>query len=135
MHASYSINGTPLRTNYLDLPANSLLSERARALRKARNFPEVLFWMHVNKKQFHGLDFDRQRIIGNYIVDFYVKALALIIEIDGDSHDGKEAQDDERERWLKSMGCKIIRFPAYMVTNATGQVLFNLEKFILENYS
>jgi len=135
MPASYSINGTPLRTNYLDLPANSLLSERARALRKARNFPEVLFWMHVNKKQFHGLDFDRQRIIGNYIVDFYVKALALIIEIDGDSHDGKEAQDDERERWLKSMGCKIIRFPAYMVTNATGQVLFNLEKFILENYS
>ena len=44
----------------------------------------------INRKQFYAIDFDRQRIIGNYIVDFYVKALGLIIEIDGSSHNDKE---------------------------------------------
>ncbi|WP_317228619.1 MULTISPECIES: DUF559 domain-containing protein [Chryseobacterium] len=43
------------------------------------------------------MDFDRQRIIGNYIVDFYVKTLGLIIEIDGSSHDGKEIYDSIRQ--------------------------------------
>ncbi|MBP1163359.1 very-short-patch-repair endonuclease [Chryseobacterium sp. PvR013] len=45
------------------------------------------------QKKFHTIDFDRQRIIGNYIVDFYVKTLGLIIEIDGSSHDEKELEE------------------------------------------
>lgn len=65
-----------------DLPYNPKLKERAKLLRRAGNLPEVLFWMQVTKGNFHHIDFDRQRIIGNYIVDFYIKSLGLIIEID-----------------------------------------------------
>ena len=58
----------------LDLTFNANLKERAKLLRYARNLPEVLFWIQVAKKRFHNIDFDRQRIIGNYIVDFYIKS-------------------------------------------------------------
>ncbi len=135
MPKSLHINGVIIKTNYLDLPYNPELKSRARALRKAGNFPEVAFWMQVNKGQFYGIDFDRQRIIGNYIVDFYVKSLGLVIEIDGDSHEGNAECDAVREEWLNAQGCKIIRFPAYMVTDAMPHVLQQLEEFILENYS
>ncbi len=66
-------------------PYNPKFIERAKALRYAQNLPEVLFWMQVTNGRFHQLDFDRQRIIGNYIVDFYIKQLGLVIAIDGES--------------------------------------------------
>ncbi len=46
----------------------------------------MVFWKEVRNKSFWNIDFDRQRIIGNYIVDFYVKALGLVVEIDGEIH-------------------------------------------------
>ena len=71
------------------LPHNPTLKKLAREKRKAGILPEVLFWQQVHKKKFYAIDFDRQRIIGNYIVDFYVKSLGLVVEIDGSSHDNK----------------------------------------------
>ena len=56
-----------------ELPFYPDLKERAKKLRKAGNLSEVLFWNQVKNKQFSGLDFDRQKIIGDYIVDFYYK--------------------------------------------------------------
>jgi very-short-patch-repair endonuclease len=64
----------------------------------------VLFWQQVHKGIFHKIDFDRQRIIGHYIVDFYVKALGLIIEIDGVSHDHKASYDSEKQAYLENLG-------------------------------
>ena len=55
-----------------NLPANPKLSHYARNNRKAGNLAEIVFWIQVHRKMFHGLDFDRQKVIGNYIVDFYV---------------------------------------------------------------
>ena len=59
--------------------------------------------MQINKRKFHNLDFDRQRIIGSYIVDFYIKKLGLVIEIDGSSHDEKIDYDQRREKYLVSL--------------------------------
>ena len=73
-----------------NLPYNSALLNRAKKLRKAGVLSEVVFWRQVRSKSFSGIDFDRQRIIGNYIVDFYVKSLGLVIEIDGSSHNEKD---------------------------------------------
>tara|TARA_R110000850_G_scaffold61312_1_gene140101 strand:+ start:743 stop:1153 length:411 start_codon:yes stop_codon:yes gene_type:complete len=135
MPKTYSINGIPLKSNFLKLNYNPLLRDRAKALRKARNLPEVLFWMQVHKHQFHGLDFDRQKIIGNFIVDFYIKSLALIVEIDGSSHDNREEQDAARERFLVELGCRVLRFTAGEVLEHMDQVLRNMEEYILEHYS
>ena len=53
-----------------NLPKNEKLIPLAKALRKAGNYPEVVFWQQAYKNKLHKIDFDRQRIIGNYIVDF-----------------------------------------------------------------
>lgn len=68
------IKDIPIKRNFvLNLPYNPTLKSRAKTLRKAGNFSEVVFWKEVRNKSFWNIDFDRQRIIGNYIVDFYVK--------------------------------------------------------------
>ena len=85
------IRNIPIRRNFVEnLPYHPFLVPLSKRQRKARILSEVLFWQQVRGKIFHNIDFDRQRIIGNYIVDFYVKTLGLIVEIDGTSHDDKE---------------------------------------------
>ncbi|MEG8946425.1 DNA methyltransferase [Rosettibacter firmus] len=93
---------------WYELPYNPNLKERARELRKAGNLSEVLLWQRVKGKQFLGLDFDRQKIIGNYIVDFFVKDIGVVIEIDGGSHNDKIEYDRERDEYLQSLGLKVI---------------------------
>ncbi|UXP31146.1 DUF559 domain-containing protein [Reichenbachiella agarivorans] len=97
--------------NYFSLPYNPALKERAKALRKAGNLSEVLFWNEVKRKQFKGLDFDRQKIIGNYIVDFYCPNCQVVIEIDGSSHDHKQAYDAKRDAYLEGLGLTVIHIP------------------------
>ena len=94
--------------NYMSLPYNPKLKERARKLRKAGNLSEVLFWKEVKNKQFKGFDFDRQKIIGNYIVDFYCTNCNVVIEIDGSSHDNKQEYDAKRDAYLESLGLTVI---------------------------
>jgi len=59
---------------------------------------ESSLWKYVKGKQMMGYDFDRQRHIDEFIVDFYCKQLMLTIEIDGYSHDSEEAQERDLER-------------------------------------
>lgn len=118
-----------------DLPYNPQLKLRARELRQAENLPEVLFWMQVTKGRFHKIDFDRQRVIGNFIVDFYVKQLGLVIEIDGSSHDNKIEYDKFREEYLTSLGLKIHRIQVIDVMRNMPKVLDILENYIIQNYS
>jgi very-short-patch-repair endonuclease len=90
------------------IPYNPALKQRAKELRRAGNLSEALFWNAVKHKQFKGLDFDRQRIIGNYIVDFYCYELALVVEIDGSSHDDKQEYDLIRDQYLEALGLKVL---------------------------
>ena len=86
------------------LPKNKELLARSRSLRKGYVLSEVIFWKQVRNKEFHQIDFDRQRIIGNYIVDFYIKSLGVVIEIDGSSHDDKEEEDEKRQKFFRVFG-------------------------------
>jgi type I restriction enzyme S subunit len=94
--------------NYMKLPYNPKLKQKAKELRKAGNLSEVLFWNQVKKRQFLGLDFDRQKIIGNYIVDFYCANNNVVIEIDGNSHNDKQEYDKQRDEFLESLGLIVI---------------------------
>jgi very-short-patch-repair endonuclease len=93
---------------YMSLPHNPALKERAKALRRAGNLAEVLLWNQLKQKQLHGLDFDRQKIIGNYIVDFYCAEKAVVIEVDGSSHDDKVEYDAQRDAFLMGLGLTVI---------------------------
>jgi very-short-patch-repair endonuclease len=94
--------------NYLNLPFNPKLKQRAKELRKAGVLSEVLLWKQLKNKQFKGYDFDRQKIIGNYIVDFYCTNCNVVIEVDGSSHDDKEEYDALRDAYLKGLGLEVI---------------------------
>ena len=109
--------------NVLRLPFNPKLKQRARALRKAGNLSEVLLWMQLKNGQFKGYDFDRQKIIGNYIVDFFCSNCNVVIEIDGSSHIGKEDYDHGRDSYLESLGLVVIHLSDIHVKKNMGQVM------------
>lgn len=94
--------------NYMSLPYNADLKERAKGLRKAGNLSEVLLWQQIKNKQLNGHDFDRQKIIGSYIVDFYCANCNVVVEIDGSSHDNKVEYDKERDAYLSGLGLTVI---------------------------
>jgi len=73
-----------------NLPKNKDLIHFSKKNRHAGILGEVLFWQQVHKGKFYGINFNRQKIIGNYIVDFYVPSLSLVVEIDGSSHNCEE---------------------------------------------
>ncbi|MFQ4139495.1 endonuclease domain-containing protein [Nodosilinea sp. PGN35] len=107
------------------LPYNPRLKQIARHLRQNMTRSEVILWQHLKGKQMHGFDFDRQKPIDEYIVDFYCKKLRLAIEIDGASHDSEEAQvqDQYRQTRLEAYGIKFLRFRDDEVRYQTEAVL------------
>ena len=135
MTDSLTIKENQLKTNYiLNLPYNPALKERAKALRKAGNFAEVVFWKQVRNWEFWQLDFDRQRVIGNYIVDFYAKSLGLVIEIDGESHNEEEDYDAKRDEFMISIGIRIFRISKLRVLHDLDNVMVELEDYIIQEY-
>lgn len=113
--------------NFMSLAYNPKLKQFAREMRKARNLPEVLFWKQVRNRQFNGLDFDRQKIIGNYIAVFYCSQCNVVVEIDGSSHDNKAEYDARRDRYLQSVGLTVIHIPVREVMNNLSGLMKKLE--------
>ena len=73
---------------------------------------EKLLWSKIRGKQLNGLQFYRQKIIGNYITDFYCAKTRLVIEIDGGKHysaEGKE-KDRLRDEYMARAGITVLRF-------------------------
>ena len=86
---------------------------------------EALLWLELKGKKLNGLDFDRQKIIGNYIVDFYCAEKAVVIEVDGSSHNNKPYQDAERDHYLESLALSVIRLLVKdVLQNMEGVVAF-----------
>ena len=129
------INGIIIKNHYVhNLPVNRELSGYARRNRKSGNLAEIAFWLQVHRKSFHGLDFDRQKVIGNFIVDFYVKRLGLVVEIDSGSHNEKEIYDVWRDNFFGKLGLKVFHTTDYDVLQHVDLVLEDLRVFIINNY-
>ncbi len=54
----------------------------------------------------------RQKVIGNYIVDFYIASCNTVIELDGSQHyeDEMIAKDTKRDFYLNSLGISVLRY-------------------------
>lgn len=116
------------------LPYNRKLKPLAKALRKNMTFAEVLLWNELKQKRMCGYDFDRQRPINNYIIDFYCKDLMLAIEVDGISHYSEEAfkKDNKRQSEIEALGVSFLRFDDEEVRNDMLNVLRSIEGWILD---
>ena len=115
------------------IPYNPKLKERAKKLRKNMTQTEIMLWLELKGKKMRGYDFDRQRPIDNYIVDFYCKDLMLALEIDGESHYGNEKKDNKRQKKIESYGVKFLRFDDLEVRYKMEKVLERIGSWIDEN--
>ncbi|HMN18118.1 MAG: DUF559 domain-containing protein [Ignavibacteriota bacterium] len=115
------------------IPYNPKLKEYARKLRNNSTFTEIQLWNYLKKKQLRGYDFDRQKPIDNYIVDFYCKDLMLAIEVDGESHYGNTDKDKKKDKRLNELGIAVLRFDDLDIVYKLDKVIEKIEKWIDEN--
>ena len=99
-------------------------------MRKTMPEPERHLWMHLRNRRFKGRKFRRQAVIGKRIVDFFCPALALVIEIDGDTHN-PESDTKADKNLLSEYGFRTVRFTNREVMQNLDGVLEKL-KLILE---
>ena len=101
---------------------NSALLKRARELRTNATKQENRLWyefLRVFRPRF-----TRQRIVGNYILDFYCSKAKLAIELDGSQHfePGAMKYDKTRTEFLNSLGIQVIRFTNTDLNKSFGEV-------------
>ena len=113
---------------------NSRLKELARSLRKNMTFSEVKLWNELKNGKMMDYDFDRQRPIGNYIVDFFCKDLQLAIEVDGITHLEEKImlKDEIRQKEIEEMGIHFLRFDALLVVNKVEAAVREIRNWVLE---
>ena len=92
------------------LKADKNLNSSAKELRKNMTPEEKHLWYDFLKK--YPIQFNRQKVIGEYIVDFYCKRANVVIEIDGAQHFEHEnaEYDKKRTEYLNGVGIEVIRF-------------------------
>jgi very-short-patch-repair endonuclease len=112
------------------IPSNPMLKSLARELRTHSTLSEILLWQQLRGKKMLGYDFDRQKPIDDYIVDFFCKDLRLAIEIDGESHREKYHHDSQRQARLEQLGVCFLRFPDRMVKQEMSTVLRCIQNWI-----
>ena len=88
---------------------SAVANERARELRRNMTDAGRIVWRALRANQL-GARFRRQVPLGPYIADFVCFECRLIIEVDGGQHAERFAYDDERSRFLRESGYRVVRF-------------------------
>ena len=104
----------------------------ARILRLRMTEAEQRLWFRLRRKQLHGVQFYRQKPLGDYIVDFYAPAAGLVVEVDGSQHleDAAMLADAQRTAVLRNMGLHVLRFDNRQVLLETDAVIERIWEFI-----
>ena len=92
----------------------------AKTLRASMTPPEIKLWNILRAGRL-GVKFVKQMPIAPYVADFAARNHRLVIELDGDSHAGREAYDAARTAFIESKGFRVIRFGnSEVLTNPEG---------------
>ena len=90
---------------------NPDLTSNARQLRKNMTLEERILWYQYLRT--HPVKFYRQRVLGQYIADFYCAKAKLVIELDGSQHYEPKGllKDRIRTEKLSEFGLTVLRIP------------------------
>lgn len=103
-------------------------------LRKHQTWSERKMWQILRGRNFENLKFLRQKILGEFIVDFYCHELKLAIEIDGEIHAKQKDRDNERDNYLKNnFNLNILRYKNNFILNNELSIIKEKLKSDLEN--
>ena len=96
---------------------------------------EALVWRAVRNRRCGGFKFQRQVILGRFIVDFVCFERRLAIEVDGPSHVETESQarDSRRDAWLESQGFHMLRLPNELVIGSTELAVERIRAALASN--
>ena len=89
---------------------NKNLTQNARTLRKNMTKEERKLWYEFLRDL--PMMVHRQKVIGEYIVDFYIAEAKVVIELDGSQHFEPEGmrKDAIRDTYLRSRGLQVLRY-------------------------
>lgn len=84
--------------------------DRARELRRNMTRHERKLWYEFLRSA--PIKFYKQKLMGQYILDFYCPSCLLAVELDGGQHfeDAGRKSDEQRDAYLRQKGIRILRF-------------------------
>ncbi len=99
-----------------------ILSERSKKMKKNMTREESKLWYQFLRS--YPINFVPQKVIGNYILDFYCKRVRLSIELDGSQHymGPQKEYDKTRTSFLELYEIKVLRFPNSAIWEEFGGV-------------
>jgi very-short-patch-repair endonuclease len=85
--------------------------EHAKEMRRHPTPAEAQVWEILRGRRLDGLKWRRQQVIAGFIADFYCAELRIVLEVDGDVHNGELARavDEERTVVLTRLDLRIVR--------------------------
>ena len=116
----------------IPIKKNNKLLENARSLRRDMTRQEKHLWYDF--LQHYPVKIYKQRIIDNFIADFYCHKARLVIELDGSqhyTHEGK-SYDEARTEIINQYGIKVIRYSNLDIDGKFNGVCFEIDKIIHE---
>ena len=116
---------------------NAHLKGKARGLRRNPTDSEAALWSRLRNKQLLGIQFYRQKPIGEHVVDFFAPRAKLVVEVDGSQHLEAEhaLKDRSRDRSLISLGLRVLRFNSREVLEESDAVVEAIYQTVAEQLS
>jgi very-short-patch-repair endonuclease len=114
----------------MSFPHDPEIKMRARELRKNMTPWERTLWYEFLKE--YRPRFQRQKMIGHYVMDFYCAAARLAVELDGGQHftDRGPEKDAQRTEEIGRYGVKVIRFSNRDVTDHFSTVCETIHRVV-----
>ena len=119
----------------MPLPYSRNLKQPSRDLRTDMTDAEQKLWSQLRRRQILGIQFYRQKPIGQHIVDSFAPRAKLVVDVDGAQHlEADHALKDRiRGRYLASIGLKVLRFNSRDVLMECDEVVEVIYRAVAEH--
>ena len=114
----------------MSLEYNKNLIPRAKELRKNATPQENELWYKFLRT--YPIRFQRQKTIGQFIVDFYCHEVKLALELDGSQHFTPEGHtyDEARTAVIETFGVTVLRFTKQDIDSQFRAVCTQIDKAV-----
>ena len=109
------------------------LLHNARRLRKQMTKEERHLWYDFLAAL--PVTVNRQKVLGSYIVDFFISSAKIAIELDGTQHYIGEgiSRDQKRDAWLNEHGITVLRYTNLQINRQFSAVCEDIARHIQFN--